>query len=214
VTVRKIALPALVITLALTGCGSREGEIAMGGITAVRSACPAVGIPAGTGDITLFDPPASVEASAIDVTAVMTNVTSACNDQGETIQTTVSFDVQARRARADAARDVVLPYFITVVQGGTSVVAKRVGRVQVHFAAGALRASTVGQATTGVSRAAATLDPEMRKLITRKRKAGDDDAAVDPLAQPEVRAAVLRASFEALVGFQLTDAQLKYNATR
>jgi hypothetical protein len=37
---------------------------------------------------------------------------------------------------------------------------------------------------------------------------------MDPLARPEVRQAVLRATFEALVGFQLTDAQLKYNATR
>ena len=50
--------------------------------------------------------------------------------------------------------------------------------------------------------------------LTRRRKAGDEDAAVDPLTQPEIRQAVASASFEALVGFQLTEAQLKYNATR
>jgi len=40
------------------------------------------------------------------------------------------------------------------------------------------------------------------------------DAALDPLADPDIRAAVQKASFELLVGFQLTDEQLKYNATR
>jgi hypothetical protein len=65
-----------------------------------------------------------------------------------------------------------------------------------------------------VARSAATLPDDVREKLTRKRKAGDQDAAVDPLSTPEVRQAVLRASFEALVGFQLTDEQLKYNATR
>jgi hypothetical protein len=37
---------------------------------------------------------------------------------------------------------------------------------------------------------------------------------VDPLTRPEIKGAVQRATFEALVGFQLTDDQLKYNATR
>ena len=40
------------------------------------------------------------------------------------------------------------------------------------------------------------------------------DAAIDPLSDPAVRQAVLSATFEALVGFQLTDAQLRYNVTR
>ena len=65
-----------------------------------------------------------------------------------------------------------------------------------------------------MNRAAATLPPEIEQRLTRKRKAGDADAAVDPLANPDVRAAVQKASFELLVGFQLSDAQLQYNATR
>jgi hypothetical protein len=65
-----------------------------------------------------------------------------------------------------------------------------------------------------VSRAAATLPSEVRDRLTKKRKAGDEDAALDPLADPQVRTAVASASFEALVGFQLTPDQLKYNATR
>jgi hypothetical protein len=46
------------------------------------------------------------------------------------------------------------------------------------------------------------------------RKPGDADAAVDPLSEPTVRAAVARATYEHLVGFQLTPDQLRYNATR
>src|SRR3546814_7054324 len=104
--------------------------------------------------------------------------------------------------------------FITVVNGGTAVVAKRLGNVSVHFDAGAARAQTRGQATAIVNRAAATLPEDIRDEITRKRKPGDVDAAIDPLSQPNVREAVLRASFEALVGFQLTEDQLQYNLTR
>jgi hypothetical protein len=54
----------------------------------------------------------------------------------------------------------------------------------------------------------------VRKQIIRKRKAGDEDAAIDPMSEPGVRAAVARASFELLIGFQLTPEQLQYNATR
>ena len=52
------------------------------------------------------------------------------------------------------------------------------------------------------------------QILTRPRKAGEAEAAIDPLADPAVRAAVANATFEHLVGFQLTQDQLKYNATR
>src|SRR3546814_16681466 len=59
------------------GC-AKDNEIAIAGgvgITATRSACPAVAVPLHTGDITLFDPATSRDASAIDVVAAITNVT-------------------------------------------------------------------------------------------------------------------------------------------
>lgn len=199
--------------LALAGC-TREGDIGEGGITAVRSACPIVAVPAGTGDITLFDPPASRAASAIDVNAILTNVTSSCDDSGEMIRTTINFEVRGTRRDTGAARDVTLPYFVTMLQGGTSVVSKRVGEVTLRFEAGQQRAVATATGYTTVSRAAATLPDDIRRQILAKRKAGDETAALDPLARPEVRQAVLRATYEALVGFQLTDEQLKYNATR
>ncbi|MGY4398502.1 hypothetical protein ACVWZA_003710 [Sphingomonas sp. UYAg733] len=215
VTAPKIVLPVIAMLL-VGGCASK-GEIDLNGgvgITAIRSACPTVGVPAATGDITMFDPPASRDASAIDVTASMTNVRSTCADATNDIVTNVTFDIRASRVRADAARDVALPYFITVVRGGSAVVAKRIGRVNVHFDAGQTRASASGQASTIIARSAATLPDDVKQKLTQKRKAGDSDAAVDPLTSPEIRQAVQRATFEALVGFQLTDDQLKYNATR
>ena len=215
VTAPKIVVP-LIAMLFIGGCGGK-GEIDLSsgvGITAIRSACPTVGVPASTGDITIFDPPASRDASAIDVTASMTNVRSTCADATNDIVTNVTFEIRASRVRGDAARDVVLPYFITVVRGGSAVVAKRIGRVNVHFDAGQTRASASGQASTIIARSAATLPDDVKQKLTQKRKAGDSDAAVDPLTAPEIRQAVQRATFEALVGFQLTDDQLKYNATR
>ena len=204
---------ALVCSGILSGCASK-GEIVEGGISAVRSACPTVGVAAGTGDITLFDPPASRDEAAIDVVANMTHVRGACADVGDDITTTITFDVLARRTRADGARDVTLPYYIAIVRGGTAVTAKRKGTVTVHFDAGQTRAQASGSASATVGRAAATLPDSVRQELTKKRKAGEEDAAVDPLSKPEVRTAVLRATFEALVGFQLTDDQLKYNAQR
>lgn len=207
-----VAVAAIAVLTA--GCSNR-GEIdATGGISAVRSACPTVGVPAGTGDITLFTSPTARTADAIDVVAVITNVRSTCNDTVDPIATSITFDVLARRSNTAAARDVTLPYFSTVVQGGTAVVAKRVGQVTVSFAAGQDRAQATATAAAFVDRAAATLPQEVRDQITRQRKAGQEDAAVDPLTNPAVRQAVLRASFEGLVGFQLTDEQLRYNATR
>jgi hypothetical protein len=205
---------AAVATMA--GC-AKDNEIDISGgvgITATRSACPSVAVPLQTGDVTMFDPATSRDASAIDVVAAITNVVPQCNDTGEKVYQLASFDVVATRRDAGPARTVTLPYFATVVQGGTVVVAKRLGNVAVTFADGQVRGTGRGQASAYVDRAASTLPADIQERITRKRKAGDQDAAVDPLSVPEVRAAVQRASFELLVGFQLTQEQLEYNVRR
>jgi hypothetical protein len=204
---------AALIPLALAAC-STEGQLTTTGVVVNRSACPAVAIPAATGDVTLFNPPASRDAAAIDVVAEITNLRAACDETGANIVSNVTFDVQAQRRDARGARDVVLPYFAVVMQGGTNVVSKSVGRVGLHFDDGQLRASTRGTAAGTVSREAVTLPEDVRRQITRERKPGDADAAIDPLADPKVREAVRSASFELLVGFQLTQEQLAYNATR
>jgi hypothetical protein len=213
-------LPALLLAglgvMSLAACaGDNEIDASSGvGITATRSACPATGVPLHTGDITLFDAPGRTDAAAIDIVATITNLTVACNDSGEKVYAAASFDVMATRRDAGGARTVKLPYFSTVVQGGSAVVAKRIGEVSVTFADGQVRGSGKGQAAAYVDRAAATLPADIQQRITRKRKAGDGDAAIDPLSEPEVRAALQRASFELLVGFQMSLDQLEYNVRR
>ena len=209
----KRRLTALALVLLATGC-SREGEITGGGIYITRSSCPQVGVPAATGDITLFNPANRTDADAIDVSAAITNVRSSCDESGTYIVSTVSFDVVGTRRDVSQQRTVVLPYFDVAMQGGTQVVAKRVGNVALNFAAGSQRAQTNGQATIQVHRGAATLPEDVRRELTRERKPSDPDAAIDPLSNPTVRDAVAKASFEHLIGFQLTQQQLQYNATR
>lgn len=201
----------------LAGCGNKQGDIVVDdsvGIAAVRSPCPLVAVPDYTGDMTVFSDPARTDSAAIDVTASITNVRSTCDDGADKLYTVADFDVLARRTDTRGARTVTLPYFSTVMRGGTAVVAKRVGTVTIQFADGQDRAIGHGRAASYVNRADATLPEDIRERLTRKRRSGDEDAAIDPLSQPDVRAAIARASFELLVGFQLTEKQLAYNATR
>jgi hypothetical protein len=207
------AAAAALLTLGLIGC-AREGDIFQTGVLTSYTACPPVAIVAPAGDVTLFDPASSRDASAIDVVAHITNVRSSCDETGEYIVTQATFDIHARRRSAQGARDVVLPYFGSVVQSGSNVVAKRVSRAGLHFEDGQLRASTRGTASSRVLKSAATLPDDIRRQITRDRRPTDADAAIDPMADPAVRAAVERARFELLLGFELTPDQLRYNATR
>lgn len=185
-----------------------------GGIYITRSSCPQLGIPAGTGDITLFDPQGSTNSSAIDVVATITNLRGQCDETGAQINSVASFDVVATRRDASQPRQVVLPFYNVVMQGGNRVVAKKLGAIALNFTAGSLRAQTSSRVAAQVDRASTGLPEDVRRELTRKRKTGDADAAVDPLSDPKVRDAVARATFEHLVGFQLTQEQLRYNATR
>jgi len=212
---RTAAIAGLAAT-ALAGC-QHQGDIVVQegvGITALRTVCPAVGIPDYTGDVTLFTPTTARTADAIDVTATMTHVRTTCDDSGEKVYAVANFDVLGLRRDTRGARTVQLPYFSAVVRGGDAVTAKRVGTVTLTFADGQARAQASGQGGAYIDKAAATLPDDIRERITRKRKSGEAEAAVDPLSEPDIRAALARANFELLVGFQLSNEQLAYNATR
>lgn len=209
----KLRLLMLLTLTVLTAC-SRRGQIEDGGVYVRRSACPILGIPAATGDITVFSPANSRDASAIDVTATMTNLFASCDETGEWVLSNAVFDVLAVRRDASTARQVVLPFFSAGVQGGSRIVAKRVGQVVLNFPAGSYRAQAKGQTVLRVSRSAATLPENARKILQRVRRPGEEEAAVDPLTDPAVRAAVAAATFEHLVGFQMGADMLRYNATR
>ncbi|MAY21002.1 MAG: hypothetical protein CL955_10335 [Erythrobacteraceae bacterium] len=209
-------IPAIAMVAALAGC-AKEGELVVDqgvGITAVLTTCPAVGIPDYTGDVTTFRTSGDPTLANLDVSASMTNLRSTCDDSGEKVYSEATFDIRARRSDVRGARTVTLPYFVTVLQGGSAVVSKRVGEVTLNFADGQERAEASARAGSFVDRSAATLPEDIRERITRKRRAGDTEAALDPLAAPEVRAAIARTRFEMLIGFQLNEEQLAYNATR
>lgn len=209
-------LTALTAVTALAACAG-EGDLVVDqgvGITSVLTTCPSVGIPDYLGDVTLFSGAGNPTQGNLDVSASITNLRSTCNDTSEKVYSEATFDVHARRANTAGARTVMLPYFVTVLQAGRAVVTKRVGQVTLTFADGQARTSTSAKAGSFVDRAAATLPEDVREKITRKRRAGDPEAALDPLADAEVKAAVARTRFEMLVGFQLTEDQLAYNATR
>lgn len=213
---RTRVLPALATLAALSAC-SNEGELVLNqgvGITSVLSICPASGIPDYTGDVTTFREGDDRSTGSLDVSAAMTNLRTTCNDTGDQVYSEASFEVNARRTDTRGARTVTLPYFVTVLRGGGAVVSKRVSSVTLTFADGQDRATTTGKAGSFITRADAQLPEDIREKITRRRKAGDPEAALDPLADPEVKAAIARTRFEMLVGFQLTEAQLAYNVTR
>ncbi len=178
-----------------------------------RSSCPAVAVPNFTGDTTLFRGDGTA-ASDIDLVATITDVRGVCVDGTDRVGTSVSFDVLGRRVATAGARTVTLPFFATVVQGGNLLVSKQVGAVTLSFADGAARAQGHATARVDVDRAATTMSEAMQKKINRVRKPGDLDAATDPLADPEVKAAIRATTFEVLVGFQLSDEALAYNASK
>jgi hypothetical protein len=202
------------VPLALGGCIFAGQLDESGGVIQVRSSCPAVAVAAGTGDITLFNPPQSTDAAAIDVVAEITNVRPTCDDSAAQIYTEATFDIYARRTNSSGARTVTLPYYSVVVRGGTAVISKRVGQATLSFAAGADRAQASVKAASYVDKSAATLPDDIKARITKRREPGELDAATDPLNEPDVKAALQRTSFEQLIGFNLTADQLKYNLTR
>jgi hypothetical protein len=212
----KLRLAALLSLTLLSAC-RHAGDVTAdngGGIYSVRSVCPIAGIPTGTGDVTLFNPQGSTDSRAIDVTATISQLRGNCQDTGADVVSTVTFTVTALRRDAGPARQVILPYFDVALRGGATIAAKQVGAVALNFPAGSQHAYTRAQATIRVNRSAATLPANVRAILTRPRKAGEAEAAIDPLSEPGVREAVANATFEHLIGFQLTQDQLKYNATR
>ena len=212
----KLRLAALAAVILLSAC-RHTGDITSengGGVYAVRSDCPIAGIPAATGDVTLFNPPTSLASTAIDVTATITDLRATCQDTGSDIVSTATFTVVGLRRDSGAARQVVLPYFDVALRGGSDIAAKQVGRAVLNFDAGDLHSWVRVQTMIRVNRSAAALPQNVRDILTRPRKAGEAEAAVDPMTEPGVAKAVANATFEHLIGFELTQDQIKYNATR
>ena len=104
----KLRTTALVALTLLAGC-RHPGDVTAdngGGIYAVRSTCPIVGVPTGTGDITLFNPQGSTDSAAIDVSAAITKVRAYCQDAGNDVISGVFAGVGSLLRRRDRPRPV------------------------------------------------------------------------------------------------------------
>lgn len=203
---RKAVLTLGVISTALALAACQKNPLMV-----KRSPCPAVAIPAYTGSVTRFEPAQSRDANAIQMTAQLSDVQGNCLEGKEYLSTDVSYLVTAQRRHAEQRQEVYLPIFIAMAQGGNVLVSKQVSGVQLVFEPGQLRAESRGGAQAQVHRSAIALPPEIQERIQRERKPDEADALIDPMSNPQVRAAVRAASFEVLVGFQLDDASLAYN---
>ena len=202
-----ILLP-LTLSLTLAACGGGNP------LRVKRSPCPAVGVLGNAGSVTLFNPTESRDANAIDVVASITNLRPLCNDNGRQVVTNARFDVIAQRRDTAGTRTITLPWMAVVVRAGDQLQSKQVGWVSLTFEDGQARTQASASLTSSIDSNATQLPTEVQLRINRKRKAGDADAALDPMAAPEVKAALKEANFELLVGFQLDEAGLAYNITR
>lgn len=204
---RRILSASLILgALVLAGCDRNP-------LVVRRSSCPAVAVAAYVGDVTLFKGVVP-DAANIDVAATITNVRDDCTEAGDQLATRINFDVIARRTDVTEARQLVLPVFAAVVQAGNVINAKEITQVTINFPAGQARAIGQGRFNAAVSRKAASVPAEMMARINRDRRPGEIDAATDPMADPEVRAALRSAMFEVLLGFQLDERALAYNVAK
>ena len=170
----KFRLAALLALTLLAGCRtSGDSSNDSGGVYAVRSACPIAGVPAGTGDITLFDPAGSTDSRAIDVTASDHQ----CPRDLRRIRQRRGFDrnlhwSSALRSDASPARQVVLPYFDVALQGGETVAAKQIGQVVLNFPAGDIRGWPGSRRRSGSTAPPRPCRPTVRRESDPRAQAG------------------------------------------
>jgi hypothetical protein len=167
-----------------------------------RTSCPAVAVVKYTNNYAQFAPGSNFSASGLELSAQMDGVTVTCQEgKGGAPVTQVNFEVSAARASASSASQQVIPYFVTIVEDGQTILSKNVYGAQLQFADGALR-STVRQSFSATT-PYVPLPPAPDK---KKRKDQFEDFAED--SRPKA------ARYEILIGFQLTEEQAAYNVQR
>jgi hypothetical protein len=192
---KRLAVISLAV-LALGGCASTNP------LLVTRTSCPAVAIVKYANALTSFRAGAGMDQSDVDFTAQISNVSVNCrNGQGDTAaQTDVSFDIGVQRGNADAASQAMLPYFVSVIQDGTTILSKTTYLAQIDFASKSGRTSS--RQTFKASTPGVPLPP------VQKKKRGDSDVLLDPDSASKA------AKYEILIGFQLTDDQALFNISK
>jgi hypothetical protein len=190
-----LILMAIGLTTALSGCKSNNP------LLITRTSCPAVAVVKYANNYAQFAPGSNYSAGGLELTAQMGDVRVACQDKGGAPVSTISFEVSAARATAAGASQATVPYFVTVIEEGTTILSKQIYGAPVPFADGSLR-GTVRQSFSTTT-PFVPLPPEPSK---KKKREAFQEFAED--SRPKA------ARYEILIGFQLTEAQAAYNVQR
>lgn len=183
-------LPLLTLPLLLVGCASGNP------LEVRRTSCPALSVPTYTGTLTRFSQAGRYDAQDVQMVASIAELKDNCAENADGVNTAVSFNIMASRPDKGPAQSVQLPYFITVVKDGETVIAKQVYGASLNFADGAM--------TGNVSQVVTVKTPDV-PLPPRPKK----NTEIDEFAPPPKPA-----MYEILVGFQLSDADAVYNISK
>jgi hypothetical protein len=183
-------LSIILLACGLAGCSSGNP------LEVRRTSCPAIAVPKHTGMLTRFAGAGRYDAQDVQLTATISQLSDNCQEDGAGVSTAVAFNIVAMRPAKGPADAVQLPYFITVVKDGETLIAKQVYGASLDFADGA--ASTALRQVVTVATPKVPLPPKPKK-----------NNEIDEFAPPPKPAI-----YEILVGFQLSDAEAVYNISK
>jgi hypothetical protein len=183
-------LSCMALPLVLSACASSNP------LEVRRTSCPALSVPKHTGSLTRFSQAGRFDTQDVRLVATIVQLSDTCIENANGVNTAVSFTISAVRPTKGAADSVQLPYFITVVKDGETLIAKQVYGTSLEFADGA---------TSGSVRQVVTVKTPEVPLPPKPKKNNEIDEFAPP-PKPAV--------YEILVGFQLTNDDVVYNISK
>jgi hypothetical protein len=187
----KALLPAFAALLALAGCASNP-------LIVRRTSCPAVAVVKNASTMTRFSTQGRYDAQDVQLTAMISNIQPSCVERRDGAVTAVRFEILAARRAAAGVQEVQLPYFIMLVKDGQTILAKQIYGTSVRFEENGSNAA--------VLQTVSVISP-LVPLPERPKRSKEEE--YDEFAPPPKPA-----TYEVLIGFQLTDAEAAYNVGR
>ncbi len=161
-----------------------------------RTSCPALAVPKHTGTLTRFAGPGRFDVQDVQITASINQLSDVCVEDANAVHTSVSFNILATRPAKGPSAAVELPYFVTIVKDGETLIAKQIYSTSLTFAQDAI--------STSQRQVISTTTPTV-PLPPKPKKSNEIDE-FSPPPKPAV--------YEILIGFQLSDAEAVYNITK
>jgi hypothetical protein len=182
--------------LALSACASQNP------LLVTRTSCPAVAVIKYANTITGFRQGGGQDQSDVDFTGQISNVSVNCrNGKGDSAaQSVVSFDIGGQRGSVNGAASQSIPYFVTVVQDGTTIISKTSYLAVLQYN------DKNGRSVARESFVANTPGVPLPAAPKKKRTEAE--------FLDEAESAQKAAKYEILIGFQLTDEQALFNITK